>query len=90
MENEGLPKKETLKSNNKRNENKANAVNEPTLFTDLQSTEIEQSTDNDNDFTFAKLGKYSFLDLKALCKEKGYKGYSKFNKEDLIKFILSQ
>tara|TARA_R110000744_G_scaffold2614_2_gene10401 strand:- start:2276 stop:3937 length:1662 start_codon:yes stop_codon:yes gene_type:complete len=90
MENEGLPKKESLKSNNKRNENKVSSVNEPTLFTDLQSTEIEQSTDNDNDFTFAKLGKYSFLDLKALCKEKGYKGYSKFNKEDLIKFILSQ
>lgn len=90
IENEVLPQKETLKSNNKQNENKISSVNEPTLFTDLQSADIEQSTDNDNDFTFAKLGKYSFLDLKALCKEKGYKGYSKFNKEDLIKFILSQ
>lgn len=78
-EKEVTPKKETYK---------ANLVNEPTLFTDIQSDEIKQNTDND--LTIAKLGKYSFLELKALCKEKGYKGYSKFKKEDLIKFILSQ
>jgi hypothetical protein len=90
MENEVLPKKETFKSKSKLNKNEANAVNEPTLFTELQSGEIEENTDDDNYFTYTKLEKYSNLELKALCKEKGYKGYSKFNKEDLIKFILSQ
>ncbi|WP_194850143.1 hypothetical protein [Nonlabens antarcticus] len=90
MEKELLLKKETIKSESKTSRNKANTVNEPTLFTDLQSAEIEQNTDNVNDFTFAKLEKYSTLELKGICKEKGYKGYSKFNKEDLIKFILSQ
>jgi hypothetical protein len=90
MEIEAAPKKETLKSNNEPNENKANAVNEPTLFTDLQSTEIEQNTNNDNELTFDKLGKYTLSKLKKLCKNKGYKRYSQLNKEDLIKFILSQ
>jgi hypothetical protein len=90
IENEVLPKKETFKSKSKLNKNEANAVNEPTLFTKLQSGEIEENTDDDNYFTYTKLEKYSNLELKALCKEKGYKRYSQLNKEDLIKFILSQ
>jgi hypothetical protein len=90
IENEVLPKKETFKSKSKLNKNEANAVNEPTLFTELQSGEIEENTDDDNYFTYTKLEKYSNLELKALCKEKGYKRYSQLNKEDLIKFILSQ
>lgn len=85
---EEFTKRETHKTNKKASENKANTVNEPSLFPDLTSNKTEQNTDNE--LTFDKLEKYTLSKLKKLCKNKGYKGYSKFNKEDLIKFILSQ
>lgn len=90
IKNDEVTKKETLRTNKKANKNKTNVVNEPTLFPELPSNETEQNTDDDSELTFDKLGKYTLSKLKILCKNKGYKGYSKFNKEDLIKFILSQ
>lgn len=84
--------KEISKSNRKISSNKQKAITikEPSLFPELQSNEYEQKIKDDNDLTIAQLEKFSVLELKALCKEKDYKGYSKFNREDLVKFILSQ
>ena len=77
------PKEEALKSN-------IRGTDKPTLFTKIQSKETDKNTDDENDFSFAKLEKHTLLELKTLCKEKGYKGYSKFKKDDLMKFILSK
>lgn len=78
------------KSNKEVRDSKTNVTDEPTLFTCIQSNKTEKNSDYQDDFSFEKLEKYSLLKLKALCKENGYKGYSKFKKDDLIKFILSQ
>lgn len=89
-ENEVPQNEEAHKSNKEVRDSKTNVTDEPTLFTGVQSDKTEKNSDCQDDFSFAKLEKYSLLKLKALCKEKGYKGYSKFKKNDLIKFILSQ
>lgn len=69
---------------------KSSKMNEPSLFPELESNEVELNVEKTDQMTIAQLEKKTVTDLKALCKEKGYKKYSKLNREDLIKFILSQ
>lgn len=67
-----------------------NAIKEPSLFSELPSNENLIQDEGEEYLTIAKLENKSVTTLKALCKEKGFKGYSRLNKKDLIKFILSQ
>ncbi|WP_162147839.1 Rho termination factor N-terminal domain-containing protein [Cellulophaga baltica] len=90
MEEKSQQKAAPLKSYEKEIKNKTNQVNVPTQFKIEGFEEVKRIAADQSDITFAKLEKYSLIELKDLCKEKGYKGYSKFKKQDLIKFILSQ
>lgn len=85
-------KQETLAKSKKYADSrlKSSNMNKPSLFPELESNEVELNFEKTDQLTIAQLGKKTVTDLKALCKERGYKKYSNLNKQDLIKFILSQ
>lgn len=65
-------------------------INSPSLFPEIDSKGSDGNLDEVSNLSMSELNNKTMVELKSYCKEKRYKGYSKLNKEDLVKFILSQ
>jgi len=83
--NNELLKKEAA---NKSNKEEKQPIKNPDLFSSSET--IEDNKSAHNTLNIQELQKKSVSELKDFCKEKKYKGYSKYNKADLLKLILSK
>ena len=82
------PKKGGSQKNEKRKSK--NNKNSLRLFPELEQNQIKENSDKVNNIYKSELNKKNVKELQLLCKEKGFKGYSKLKKDDLIEFIISQ